>query len=246
MFVTLGTSLFHSVTWEPDPGMRIEIPRYDGWLTPEFRGSPDARLGDERSALIRNKLRERLNTGNARTWAQRLPADLVAGHPAPATFLRYCAELSTLLMMWSASQLDDLPAFLTSYDEIRLVFDPNSYDPAAPTLPPVVAEHLTEYLNTIAGSRIASLHRAPGLSSPEPHTLLDALNKLRLQLCGDSRPIDLVISGGYKSYGIILAPLASSRLCIVSLHERGAGLIKVNTNLSIDGESIPWIPERGV
>src|SRR5258708_2708508 len=107
MLVTVGTSLLHSASWEPDPALLIEIPPYAGWMAREFLVSPDLRRSDVRSAFIRAKLEKRLTAGNTWTWTERLPRDLRDGAPAPGTLMRYSAELSTILKLAEESDATD-------------------------------------------------------------------------------------------------------------------------------------------
>ena len=242
MYVTMGTSLFHSATWDADETLRRESFPYTNWLTDEAKKSPERRMGSESSERIRRGLKQSLNLKNAADWAKRLPKNLLTGNLPVTTPMRYCAELSTLLKLAEATEgLGDLQELLNSYQEIRLIYDRNFSDSEGFNLPAIAAEHLAAYLHAIAGRSVAQPVSEDGISSRDPRVLLEALGTFRSGLQSEQRSVDLVISGGYKIYGMLLAPLAGERLRLLYIHESSEELV-----IYSDGEARidEWTTER--
>jgi hypothetical protein len=241
MFVTMGTSLFHSASWEVDEQLRIDLPLYEGWTRSPELTSPERRMNHPNAQAIRGKLKVRLKSDNADAWARRLPEDLRQGQPRPDTFLRYSAELATILKLSEKDRNpgESLGDFLRGYSQISLVCDSDTYGEAEQNLPRIAGAHLARYLNTTAGdgdrARVVSV---PGLSSPNPEDLLGQedtgglglLAKKILAALRQTDQLDLVISGGFKLYGIVLAPLLEAQGKIVRmlyLHEESPHLFKI-------------------
>ena len=176
MFVTMGTSLFHSASWQPKEGaLPAEIPDYDEWLAerlpgderPSTKESPDARLGSLHARSIRNRLEGELRCDNGAAWAEYLPPDLLAGRPAEP-MMRYGAELATILKLWQeeASE-DELSTFLGSYSTIQVVSDDDDGRPSV-----VAGAHLVAYLDRCARRAVAEPLRVRDLASRVPWKLL--------------------------------------------------------------------------
>jgi hypothetical protein len=236
MFVTVGTSLFHSASWEPVEDLMIAVPGYEAWTRGDLLVSPERRKSAKDAERTLAGLKSRLLEQNASIWAARLPAELRSGRPDRGTVMRYSAELATILKLGehepqSSGSFGD---FLRSYEAVRLVSDPTFYADRG-RLSNVAAHHLAAYLAALApGWAGARPEDVPGLSSADPDEFLPdddgsglPLLAKKLRMAADRhQSIDLVVSGGYKIYGIYLAPLlASSRFRIVYLHEESERLL---------------------
>ncbi|MFW6012342.1 MAG: hypothetical protein ACOC7L_00090 [Acidobacteriota bacterium] len=206
MLVTVGTSLFTSATWQPQPelfpdtpdtgGLPSKIPNYDRFLKDHPPGnsplnSPEERLKADRDGRIREALVRRLTAGDlkdsARAWARVLPPGLADATTLQAP-MRFSAELSTILKLattpsvWresSKTARDAVPVreFLRTYDAIYVVSD----DPGAENREShVAAVHLAHYLNELAGApELASVRTFRGLASLDPDHLTAGLRGLQ-------------------------------------------------------------------
>ncbi len=222
MYVTMGTSLFHSATWEPTAEVCQRVPGYEEWTKDDCRNSPSNRLGHALSSSIQNSLRQALRAEKTDEWVRALPQSLIEGNPSPASFFRYSAELTTILKLSEENAMGGtLSDFLNGYAQIRLVCDQVSN---GPNLPFVAATHLKSYLNVLAPLR-TELVVIPGLSSHDPEKLLreEASGLPRLisevrNAVHESEQIDIVASGGYKIYGVILSQLLGLMGVSVGIH----------------------------
>ena len=235
MFVTVGTSLFHSASWEPDKALLLDVQGYDKWTaSEELLGEPEARKQIGR--IIQKRLEDVLTTVNAVPWAGRLARELADGNPAPKTVMRYSAELATILKLFEAEGRTDeaLEDFLQSYDHIYLPCDSSGQGTA--NLAYVAAHHLAAYLNRLAGkdglAQVLSIH---GLSSTVREVLLGETTGLgrlaKLIEAEEAERQDFVISGGYKLYGIYLYPLLDLKdrtVRLLYIHEDGKGLMEIS------------------
>ncbi len=229
MFVTMGTSLFHSASWDPRDGkLPCEIPFYEEWLKRRPPGSaaaapiesPEARLSILHGGSIRNALLAALHCGNGKNWADFLPREPEgAGSAVLGPPMRFSAELATILKMHASEDgatPRSLAAFLASYLRIHVISDSDVSD-----LSMTAGAHLVAYLNRLAGRECSEALTIAGLSSTDPARLLTteyeqgALKKLAEAIGVAIRSrrdhpeaVDLVISGGYKLYGVALAHLA--------------------------------------
>jgi hypothetical protein len=241
MLVTMGTSLFHSATWEAKQGTVSDIPYYQReWVeNEEALCSPDERLTSSFASAIRAELRSRLNVENGLEWAAYLPQDLKDGMPTPGRHLmRYSAELTTILKLAGSENAGD---FLRSYEKVLVLVDKHSPLNSTEHWAMISGAHLVCYLEAIAGSGGAiSLEGIPGLASTSSEDLIgSAQRKGALQTLGgllqklvvdevDPPSIDIVISGGYKMYGIGLAHLTNQedpRVRLIYVHENGDELM---------------------
>jgi hypothetical protein len=232
MYVTMGTSLFHSATWEPNEEVCKLVSGYEEWTGEETRSSPSSRQASPHAASIRERLGYALRTNNAERWAKWLSADLLAGRPSTGSLLRYSAELTTLLKLAETRPAGQtLADFLNGYGEIRFVYDDRSPASGGPNLPQIAASHLACYLNVLAGQeKRAGLVAVPGLSSQNPDEVLEGIQGFGDEIAKaieQFRWFDFIASGGYKLYGTLLAdlrdiPSISARL--IYLHEEGQGI----------------------
>lgn len=238
MFVTVGTSLFHSASWEAGKAVLLDVPRYDQWTADEkVLKEPEARKRTSVASRIQSRLELVLKTDNAGEWAKRLARDLTSGEPKATTVMRYSAELATILKLFEAEggAAATLGEFLGSYDRIFLPCDSSGRGTAR--LAYVAAHHLAAYLNLLAGGNglLAQALPVPGLSSTDSSVLLGEATGLgRLaKLIEDEKADqqDFVISGGYKLYGIYLYPLLDAddrAVRLLYIHEDGDRLLKIS------------------
>jgi hypothetical protein len=239
MFVTVGTSLFHSASWEKDEAILRDVPEYYQWTADEtVLKEPEARKRTSAASRIQSRLEFVLKIDNAGTWAQRLAHDLTGGNPDLRTVMRYSAELATILKLFEVEgSLDkSLGDFLKLYSNIYLPCDSSGQAPAR--LPYVAAHHLAAYLNRLADmdGLLAQPLSVSGLSSIVPDVLLGentGLGRLARHLLDAAREaeqLDLIVSGGYKLYGIYLYQLLVSKRLPVRLfyiHEDAGRLVKI-------------------
>lgn len=248
MFITVGTSLFSSATWEAAKEILDVCPGYDHWTrAPAFLGSPELRRSrNSTSEKIRFSLETALRERLPGFWAPHLPEDFRAGEVRMGTAMRYCAELATLIKL--AEQDDEgrkLRALLKSYEEVFVAFDA---DVARPTA--VVGPHLVSYIKVASGADRVRPLPVPGLSSTDGDKLLQPnsgvmLLKKRIIELAKQPAIDLLVTGGYKVYALVLASLLfhlRARTCrLVYIHEEGDKLITIDPeHVGMDGEDYPF------
>lgn len=239
MFVTVGTSLFHSASWEASESVLRDVPFYDRWTENDsILREPEARKKLPAGDKIQQRLEYVLRTDNTGVWTGRLAADLLRGEPDPVTVMRYSAELATILKLFEieGKSFPTLGAFLGSYAAIYLPCDSSAQGDANRVY--VAAHHLAAYLNRLAEAdgMLAQPLAVPGLSSHEPEKLLGArsgLGKLASSLLDAARAgdqLDVIVSGGYKLYGIYLYQrLAAEGLPVrlFYIHEDASRLVKI-------------------
>jgi hypothetical protein len=240
MFVTVGTSLFHSASWEKDEAILRDVPEYYQWTADDdVLKEPEARKRTPAARRIQAELEKRLKYDNTPLWVQRLAKDLTGGNPDLNTVMRYSAELATILKLFETEAGTDqsLEDFLRSYDHIYLPCD--SSDQGTAKLPRVAAHHLAAYLNLLAGNEglLAQPLAVAGLSSTVPETLLGentGIKELGKRLLKEeAEQLDLISSGGYKLYGIYLYQLLVSKSLPVRLfyiHEDAGRLVKMEND----------------
>lgn len=229
MLVTMGTSLFHSATWEPTPELLSKVKDYDRW-TSNHLGSPTGRTTTDPDQRIQEALKSQIRTDNVAEWTKYLPVSFTEGNPA-GDFMRYSAELATILKLANGEREagQTIRGYLRDYSAIHLVHDSNRSKEAE--LPTKAAHHLQGYLSSLLQSDgIVGLWGIPGLSSPEPEELLGkktglgALDHKIKKGIPKYTHLDLIVSGGFKIYGIFLSPLVDSAVLpsrIFYAHEKG-------------------------
>ncbi len=253
LFFTVGTSLFQSASWEPTPDLLAEVPSYGDLVHHDRLTIPEARAGCRRARL---ELTAALTEDNAGEWSRRLPRSLVRdGRAEAAKLLRYGAELATLLRL--AEQEGggrSARKFLQDYSGLYVFADPSPPAGDESRRSWVAAAHLAAQLNAVAGGRAAEVVPVPGLSSLDHRVLFGPGSGLPL-LCErlvalkaehDADRVDMVITGGYKIYGLVLArllgrePLVHAAARLVYGHETGGHLLIVREEeISYDGRSLP-------
>lgn len=239
MFVTVGTSLFHSASWEKDEAILRDVPEYYQWTADDtVLKQPEARKRTSAASRIQSRLELVLKTDNAGEWAKRLAHDLTGGEPKATTVMRYSAELATILKLFEEpgeGRVETLREFLRSYT--RIYFPCDSSGKGTAPLAYVAAHHLAAYLNYLADADglLAQALPVPGLSSTDSNMLLGETTGLgELARCIEAENADqqdLVISGGYKLYGIYLyrlLELKDRKVHLHYIHEEGGGLLTIS------------------
>lgn len=260
MFITVGTSLFSSASWEMRGRVKELVEEKTGldyeeeWLRGEALTSPEKRLTSPSGAHTVTLLKDRLKAHNAEEWSGYLPQELLDGDPPATTAMRYSAELATLVKM-AVEEGMTLRELLRSYAAIRLVAEEEA-EPWAP------AKHLACYLNRIADRQKEELARVwaiPGLSSTDPERLLGSqdqgLPRLLMDVyrrCRESdvAQVDLVIAGGYKIYGAVLSQLLplleNEEPRLIYIFERGDKLMIFQRGfVKVDGRDYPLLLKLG-
>jgi hypothetical protein len=236
MYVTVGTSLFHSASWEAE-AIRHDVGYYHEWTDEETLKSPEDRKRAIHGRKIQESLESALTATNAGQWADRLASDLLSGKPDTTTVMRYSAELATILKLFEdkGGATATLGDFLRSYDHIYLPCDSSGKGTAS--LPYAAAHHLAAYLNRLAGNDglLAQPLPVPGLSSDRRDVLLGETTGLgqlsKLIENEKATQQDFVISGGYKLYGVYLYPLLEAEdrsVRLLYIHEDGNQLLVIS------------------
>lgn len=254
LFMTMGSSLFESASWDRDAEPASNLPLYRTWLeNPDYLDSPRLRAS---CPEVAGQLEEVIREDNALKWAGCLPADLRKGRPERGTAMRYSAEMATLIKLAEvevdAGTARDLREVLSGYHRIYVIVDPEVYATdveaahgrAGERLSYIAGMHLRRYLAVILGEAEAlgkiELLQVRGLASREPGrllardrkagvlSLLDEIEKRRRE----HRPtrMDFVVTGGYKLYGMVLAQLAAfkeTKCKLFYLYEKGDQLLQL-------------------
>jgi hypothetical protein len=259
MYVTAGTSLFESATWRAADELLAKVPHYGEWLTQEALQSPEARRRNRLAPRIRAALEDNLSVDSVQNWAEFLPEELRDGlHREPA--MRYGAELATILKMYEegARPGTTFRDFLTSsYLHVHVLFEEDRGPDGKPNSARVAGEHLIGYLNSAAGRPIARGLPISGLSSGDPKRLLGGgVGKGALQVLAEhfrdlvegpgEKPsqVDLLITGGYKLYGVALAHLTEFDrrgpiFRLIYIHEEGQLMIYSERHFELAGMTLP-------
>lgn len=252
LFFTVGTSIFHSASWDPAAGVPPDACHYGDLVHPERIYSPEARGACSRA---RAELESLLTAANAVDWARYLPDGLCRDgrHDANGA-LRFSAELASFLRLVE-EEGDGVSArqVLLSYDRTFVFADPLADPKGEAGRSWIAAAHLGAYLNAIAGGSAAEVVRIPGLASVDrevlfgPHTGLPLLFErvVALKRRHEAVGLDLILTGGYKIYGLVLSRLlghdelrvVASRL--IYGHESGGNLLILRqADLSFDGKRV--------
>lgn len=215
LVITVGISLFHSASWKNEEPF-ANIQDYDRWLDHERLIDPRKRRAwagrVATGAVIEERIRKLLSAN------PELPAAVQAFEGAFAgTEKRYSAELSTLMAM--RLKLDprrSFSAFVQAYTSIVFLHGEEKADESN-----VAARHLATVLKTYAGVDVQQ--RGIGGSIGEQ------LKQLIEFLAKDTNapPTDLVATGGYKAFAIIMGHSyfqhASQGWRLFYLHESDMG-----------------------
>lgn len=234
MVVTVGTSLFHSASWDGgNSGFFEEMGESDTKTYQEKWAS----RGDSRSlgglhspaqrirtgGALEDRFKEKLNATekNVAKWAEWV-APVEAGD-----FMRYSAEISTII---SFVQYEARQSGREWKEILREYYIDFICDSAQDSSAYIAAHHNRVYLQQLFDGNAdhLSCKDFSYLSSLEPHLLYKGLieyqNYLR-QLQGAINPtvfrqIDIVISGGYKIFGLVgFGFLLDERFRVIYQHE---------------------------
>ena len=254
--ITVGTSLFHSATWRCE-GSLAGISGYKRWTEEKaFIESP--RLRDRDPALVSSRLGDLLTEDNSEELAAFLPDELAMGDFLPKETMRFSAEIASLVKLAAVERCT--PAeLLKKLDGCYLPADPLRRPVDQKRNPSYVAAvHLKEYFDHIAGAEVASLWGVTGLASLRPKELVlgleDLLERLRsLEPKGQPFRLDLLIAGGFKVYGTVLAPLAlgpfPGDVRVHYIHEAGRYLVSLEGGQLVftgsSGQPLRLAPQYG-
>ncbi|MCB1037279.1 MAG: hypothetical protein KDD47_25845 [Acidobacteria bacterium] len=235
LLFTVGTSLFHSATWRVE-GPLAEIRGYRRWVEKEdLLESPEKRKLSP--GFTEQELLDLLRSTSPDEMAELLPDSLTEPGPALRTPARYCAEMTTLLLL-SEIEGADLGPFLERYDRILIAADPvRKGEPLIHKDGYVAAVHLQATLRRLAPSTECRLLKIQHLSAQGVRYLQKGLEGLRDAAADAVREpdaaLDCIVTGGYKAYGYMLAPLAlgeASRVRLIYNHEKGEEVVCLARN----------------
>ncbi len=260
LFVTVGTSLYESATWDPAKEPAVSLRGYRAWTIADGADatllSPDNRRLHSQALLLRAQLVEKLTEVNGEEWAGALPEELFGVCPE-AQAMRYSAEVATLLLFAQDHRrnLETLRQFLVRH-EIRIAFDPTERESDRPRAI-VAARHLIAILRRLAPEGAVEALPIEGLSSPDPKQLLAKerglgafLSEVRKEASRDGtvEKVTIILSGGFKIYGILLGHLlgqGTPNLRLVYIHESGTSLVEVDSHGVAIGKATSSWTERG-
>lgn len=239
MLVTVGTSLFHSASWNFDDTFIKEknIVEYTNWLDEGNREndpgpliSPEKR--QESNGQFKKHFKTKLISGldEVDKWTNYFVKDIHI-----EDILRYSAELSTIFELGLNSK-DGLVNFLKEY-KIDLIADPNP-EGSKPNEQYVAAKHIEAYLNNLDAGLNVNTVNVPGISSKEPDDIIgkkgisgiNLLTSIIDEYLKTASELKIIASGGYKSYGFLFGQFLQLRanLFIVYRHEQGDNLMIIN------------------
>jgi len=225
IIITVGTSLFHSATWQwqdkPKFMDNAEWASYQNdFLSSGGTGGlwfPEKRK--MRGELVDLCLRANLKAKDAAAWEPAV-ADYLGGDPTKSR-RRYSAEITSLLAF--AEKFNEGVGWQNFLKGADIFF---ACDETSPTTD--CAEHLRYISRKLSGGDLHKIHHKPlpGFSAQEPDELLRGLDKfdeLVWQLIDSSKKYDeiqIIVSGGYKVYAIqALNHLPTGRLKVHYMHE---------------------------
>lgn len=227
MVVTVGTSMFTSASWKVE-GLFASIRGYRSWVeaddnlrSPERRARLCSASGAApySGAFIRDEvLRCLRETGKeaAGAFEDRLSAQDAA---------RYCAELATIIAMWSWHSADAHATFgdylSNKYASIQLLAPADEGEEAL-----VAAEQLKLQLERVVPGSLSVrvLKRIEGRSVRDnARSFIDILDSLGKEPAS----ADFVISGGFKIYAAIVTHALPAGCRVYYLHEASSGELVV-------------------
>ncbi len=190
LFVTVGTSLLESASWDPQHPALLNLDGYAAWCQSETVTHLERRRSTPEAAYVKSSLQALLAD-------PRTASDLVKAFVREfQTRGRYSAEIATLMavrdLLYRAEQ-NTLSDFLRAvYPSIDFVCGRGAADPSR-----IAAQHLRDVLLDL------------GVGAPDIHTLSSDLSsnlKELFELLRPSKtPVDVVVSGGYKGQAIVAA-----------------------------------------
>jgi len=256
MVVTVGTSLFHSASWEEkNSGFRNELGKADAkkyqteWANPgdslNAGGLYSPKLRMRRGGVLDDRFKDKLHATeeNVAKWAQWV-APVETG-----AFMRYSAEISTILSFaqhQGKRSGKNWQEILREY-YIDFICDGDQFSPAY-----IAAWHNRFYLRQLFDGD-ADLLACKGfsyLSNLEPHLLYKGLLEYQTYLEKMQawvkpvvfRQIDIVISGGYKIFGLLgFGFLPDERFRIIYQHEE-SNKVFIQDKRALGAEDFPARP----
>jgi len=262
MIITVGTSIFHSACWNKDhPDFKKELGTLweeycDKFANPGVSGDPGGLSDPEKRRREGKNLESFFKCHLKGSSAGKWPEWVAPFDPYMSPALRYSAEITTILR-FAEKEADKVGSTwqksLEPYD-FYFVHDSNTGSFSG-----IAGLHNRTYLEKL-------LNTKPGRIKPKaisgfaehqnPRALINALREFRSFLnkadsCVEPLydTIDLVISGGFKVYGIVGHSFLSSRkFRILYMHDESSRVIIQNQNIMrIDNdieESFPAPDEK--
>lgn len=216
MIITVGTSIFHSACWNKDhPDFIKELgdiwQEYcESFANPGVSGDPGGLFDPEKRRKegknLENFFKDRLKGNSAGCW----PEWVATFDPPDSPAHRYSAEIATILC-FAENEADKVDStwqkVLEPYDFYFV------HDSDTASLSGIAGLHnrtyLEKLLNTESG-RMKSVEISGFSEHKNPRLLIKALKEFRLflsQAKASVQPlydtIDIVISGGFKVYGVV-------------------------------------------
>lgn len=237
MIVTIGTSIFHSACWDKhNPAFMEKLGTLQDEYTeifanPGVANDPGGLFNPEKrrkgGQSLESFFKKQLNGEDASNWPEWVAQFIPPVSPA----MRYSAEIGTILRYAeneSAENDTSWQSILDPYD-FYFVYDSNTTSVSA-----IAGLHNQTYLKKLLGGDPDRFKpkTIEGFSSQKPKPLVKALDEYRNFLdkqrisLGRYETIDVVISGGYKIYGLIAYGfLSSPRYRIIYLHEEAEQVV---------------------
>lgn len=216
MIVTVGTSLFHSASWEADK-IKEDLGLYwstynENWVTGEGLKNPELRKKNDGG--VSDILIQKLTVDNATEWADRLA--LYQRRRTP--IMRYSAEIATILQYADQKASNNWKNFLDEYQFI-FVHDDNPRSSSY-----VIAHHLKEQLLKLTEEKLEiKLEGITDFSADSVEALEPGLKKFSYFLVEKIKEnhdrIDVIASGGFKIYGYIALQYISPKFHVIYMHE---------------------------
>ncbi|MBI2841709.1 MAG: hypothetical protein HYX75_25625 [Acidobacteria bacterium] len=201
MIVTVGASLFHSASWKNE-GPFQDIQGYGKWFDGDRLDHPSKRLsivdgdrGELTGAFVREQLRRLLSASSASQLSQFVAQDL--DRP-----LRYSAEISTILKLHAHHRNSHNEAgfgsFLHSaYERVIFVCAAAATDDSY-----IAAQHLSAQLAQVASLGAGLVRVSSEIEGETLEQRTECFGNYLGTLARTNGACDLVVSGGYKIYGI--------------------------------------------
>lgn len=253
MIITVGTSIFHSACWDKEhPDFKKELgddwQEYcDKFANPGVGKNPGGLSHPEKRRREGKKLedffKEHLNGSSADRWPEWVAPFDLPNSPA----LRYSAEIATILRFAE----NEAERCCTKWQKILEPYDFYFVHDSDTTSPSGIAGlHNRVYLKELLHIDINQLKpkTIADFSSKKSRNLMKALAEYR-NFLNEKRvllniydAIDVIISGGYKIYGLIAYGfLSSPKLRVIYMHEEAEQVV-IQDKESIKLENISKTP----
>lgn len=237
MIVTIGTSIFHSACWDKHNPAFMETlgTLHDNYAeifaNPGVTKDPGGLYNPEKrrkgGQSLESFFKKKLKGDDAGNW----PEWVAPFDPPDSPAMRYSAEIGTILRYAENESEENDTNWQSILDPYEFYF---VYDGNTTSVSGIAGLHNQTYLEKLLGGSPDRFKpkAIEGFSSKKPKPLVTALDEYRTFL--DSRrisleryeTIDVVISGGYKIYGLIAYGfLSSPRFRIIYLHEEAEQVV---------------------